>query len=58
MATRLDYPFRVRPLIGDDGGGYLVEFSDAARLPVARCDDRGGDRKRGRRDAVMARDRT
>lgn len=23
-----DYPFTVRPLTGDEGGGYLVEFPD------------------------------
>jgi antitoxin HicB len=28
MATRLDYPFQVRPLTEEDGGGYLVEFPD------------------------------
>jgi antitoxin HicB len=28
MATRLDYPFQVRPLTEADGGGYLVEFPD------------------------------
>jgi antitoxin HicB len=27
MATRLDYPFRVRPL-AEDEGGYLIEFPD------------------------------
>jgi antitoxin HicB len=26
--TRLDYPFVVRPLTDDDGGGYLVEVPD------------------------------
>jgi antitoxin HicB len=25
---KLDYPFTVRPLSEDDGGGYLVEFPD------------------------------
>ena len=28
MATRLDYPFHVRPLPAEEGGGYLVEFPD------------------------------
>jgi antitoxin HicB len=28
MATRLDYPFQVRPLTEEDGGGYLIEFPD------------------------------
>jgi antitoxin HicB len=28
MATELDYPFRVRRLGDDEGGGYLVEFPD------------------------------
>ncbi len=28
MTTRLDYPFQVRPLGDEDGGGYLIEFPD------------------------------
>jgi antitoxin HicB len=28
MATRLDYPFQVRPLSKEEGGGYLIEFPD------------------------------
>jgi antitoxin HicB len=28
MATRLDYPFQVRPLTTEEGGGYLIEFPD------------------------------
>jgi antitoxin HicB len=28
MATRLDYPFQVRPLPEEEGGGYLIEFTD------------------------------
>ena len=28
MATRLDYPFQVRPLAPEEGGGYLIEFPD------------------------------
>jgi antitoxin HicB len=28
MATRLDYPFQVRPLTDEEGGGYLIEFPD------------------------------
>jgi antitoxin HicB len=28
MATRLDYPFQVRPLTEEEGGGYLIEFLD------------------------------
>jgi antitoxin HicB len=28
MATRLDYPFQVRPLTAEEGGGYLIEFPD------------------------------
>jgi antitoxin HicB len=28
MATRLDYPFQVRPLTDEEGGGYLIEFRD------------------------------
>ncbi|MGH6900811.1 MAG: toxin-antitoxin system HicB family antitoxin [Geminicoccaceae bacterium] len=28
MATRLDYPFQVRPLADEEGGGYLIEFPD------------------------------
>jgi len=28
MATRLDYPFQVRPLTEEEGGGYLIEFPD------------------------------
>jgi antitoxin HicB len=28
MATRLDYPFQVRPLTDGEGGGYLIEFPD------------------------------
>ena len=27
-ATGLDYPFRVRPLSEEEGGGYLIEFPD------------------------------
>ena len=23
-----DYPFTIRPLTGDEGGGYLIEFPD------------------------------
>ena len=26
--TELDYPFRVRPLAEEEGGGYLIEFPD------------------------------
>jgi predicted RNase H-like HicB family nuclease len=28
MATKLDYPFQVRPLTDEEGGGYLIEFPD------------------------------
>jgi antitoxin HicB len=28
MATELDYPFNIRPLSDDEGGGYLIEFPD------------------------------
>jgi antitoxin HicB len=28
MATRLDYPFQVRPLPEEEGCGYLIEFTD------------------------------
>jgi antitoxin HicB len=28
MATRLDYPFQIRPLAEDEGGGFLIEFPD------------------------------
>src|SRR5688572_33359882 len=28
MGTELDYPFRVRPLSKEEGGGYLIEFPD------------------------------
>ncbi|MGH6920646.1 MAG: type II toxin-antitoxin system HicB family antitoxin [Geminicoccaceae bacterium] len=28
MATRLDYPFQVRPLSKEEGSGYLIEFPD------------------------------
>jgi antitoxin HicB len=28
MTTGLDYPFQVRPLPEEDGGGYLIEFPD------------------------------
>jgi antitoxin HicB len=28
VTTRLDYPFQVRPLGDEDGGGYLIEFPD------------------------------
>lgn len=28
MATGLDYPFTVRPLTAEEGGGYLIEFPD------------------------------
>ena len=30
MAKMTDYPFEVRPLAEDDGGGYLVSFPDFA----------------------------
>ena len=30
MAKLTDYPFEVRPLAEDDGGGYLVSFPDFA----------------------------
>ena len=30
MAKLTDYPFEVRPLPEDDGGGYLVSFPDFA----------------------------
>ena len=28
MTTGPDYPFQVRPLAEEDGGGYLIEFPD------------------------------
>jgi antitoxin HicB len=28
MASRLDYPFQVRPLTAEEGSGYLIEFPD------------------------------
>jgi antitoxin HicB len=28
MATELDYPFRIRRLVDDEGRGYLIEFPD------------------------------
>ena len=28
MGTELEYPFRVRPLTEEEGGGYLIEFPD------------------------------
>jgi antitoxin HicB len=28
MATRVEYPFQVRPLTPEEGGGYLIEFPD------------------------------
>jgi antitoxin HicB len=28
MTTSLDYPFQIRPLPEEDGGGYLIEFPD------------------------------
>ena len=30
MAKLTDYPFEVRPLSGEDGGGYLISFPDFA----------------------------
>ena len=30
MAKINDYPFEVRPLSGEDGGGYLISFPDFA----------------------------
>lgn len=30
MAKINDYPFEVRPLSGEDGGGYLISFTDFA----------------------------
>ena len=35
MATRLDYPFQVRPLSAEEGGGYLIELPD---LPGCMAD--------------------
>ena len=35
MATKLEYPFVVRPLEDDEGGGYLLEFPD---LPGCMAD--------------------
>lgn len=28
MAIKLEYPFQVRPLTAEEGGGYLIEFPD------------------------------
>jgi antitoxin HicB len=28
MAIRLEYPFQVRPLTAEEGGGFLIEFPD------------------------------
>jgi antitoxin HicB len=28
VASPLDYPFRIRPLTAEEGGGYLIEFPD------------------------------
>jgi antitoxin HicB len=28
MATKLDYPFQIRSLTEEEGGGYLIEFPD------------------------------
>lgn len=49
---RLDYPFTIRPLSAEDGGGYLIEFPD---LPGCMSDGEsieealvnGGDAMRG-----------
>lgn len=30
MSKLNDYPFEVRPLVGDEGGGYLISFPDFA----------------------------
>jgi len=30
MTKLIDYPFEVRPLTADEGGGYLISFSDFA----------------------------
>ena len=30
MTKMTDYPFEVRPLATDDGGGYLISFPDFA----------------------------
>ncbi len=30
MATRLEYPFTIRPLSDEEGGGYVLEFPDLA----------------------------
>ena len=30
MAKLADYPFEVRPLTADEGGGYLVSYPDFA----------------------------
>ena len=35
MAIEIDYPFTVRPLADDEGGGYLLEFPD---LPGCMAD--------------------
>ena len=35
MAIEIDYPFTVRPLAADEGGGYLLDFPD---LPGCMAD--------------------
>jgi antitoxin HicB len=57
MTIRLDYPFRVRPLTDEEGGGYLIAFPD---LPGCLSDGETIEeaiREWCRRAAVMDRDR-
>ena len=36
-----DYPFEIRPLAAQDGGGVLVSFPDFCRVHLGWGDDRG-----------------
>ena len=45
------YPFTIRPLSREDGGGFLVEYPDI-RVHVRRRNAGGGDTERPRRFAV------
>ena len=48
MSKLTDYPFEVRPLSADEGGGYLISFPD-----FAECISDGAEVENGR-DALKA----
>ena len=38
MSKLADYPFEVRPLAAEDGGGYLISFPRLCRVLVRWAD--------------------